>query len=145
MGSTLLALDARLDLERNFAGIRDWAFRFDTAKPECILCFASVQVKDNRRFLLERKASKGFTTKAGEGFQRTQRRKKGGRRNRRGWLESPPRQGGGTRKGRSDWGRIFRLSGGWEHGIVSPPGNRDTTEFPRYYFEGQVYECAVEG
>ena len=27
-------------------------------------------------------------------------------------------------------GEIFRLSGDWEHGIVSPPGNRDTTEFP---------------
>src|ERR1700757_2859465 len=25
--------------------------------------------------------------------------------------------------------KIFRLSGGLEHGIVSPPGNRDTTEF----------------
>jgi hypothetical protein len=25
--------------------------------------------------------------------------------------------------------KIFRLSGGEEHGIVSPPGNRDTTEF----------------
>ena len=27
-------------------------------------------------------------------------------------------------------GKIFRLSRGMEHGIVSPPGNRDTTEFP---------------
>ena len=52
MGSTLLALDAGLNLERNFAGNRDWAFRVETAKPECMLCFASVQVKDNRKFLL---------------------------------------------------------------------------------------------
>ena len=57
LGSTLLALDAGLDLERNFAGNRDWAFRFDTAKPECIVCFASVQVKDNRKFLLARKSA----------------------------------------------------------------------------------------
>jgi len=52
MGSTLLALDAGLDLERNFAGNRDRAFRFETAKPECIVCFVGVQVKDNRKFLL---------------------------------------------------------------------------------------------
>jgi hypothetical protein len=52
MGSILLALDAGLDLERNFAGNRDWAFRFETAKPEWTVCFATVQVKDNRKFLL---------------------------------------------------------------------------------------------
>ena len=57
-GSTLLALDAGLDLERNFAGNRDWAFHFETAKPECIVCFASVQVKDNRKFLLKRKGAR---------------------------------------------------------------------------------------
>ena len=59
MGSTLLALDAGLNLERNFAGNRDWAFRFETAKPEWTVCFASVQVKDNRKFLLERKGELG--------------------------------------------------------------------------------------
>jgi hypothetical protein len=57
MGSTLLALDAGLDLERNFAGNRDWAFRVETAKPECIVCFASVQVKDNRTFLLQKRGN----------------------------------------------------------------------------------------
>jgi hypothetical protein len=41
--------------------------------------------------------------------------------------------------------KIFRLSGGEEHGIVSPPGNRDTTEFPHHSFQGRVYECAVDG
>jgi hypothetical protein len=55
VGSTLLALDAGLNLERNYIGNQYWAFRFGTAKPECILCFASVQVKENRKFLLERK------------------------------------------------------------------------------------------
>ena len=69
MGSTLLALDAGLDLERNFVGNRDWAFRFGTAKPECIVCFAMVQVKENRKFLLERKGGKGFATEFAEGPQ----------------------------------------------------------------------------
>jgi len=59
LGSTLLALDAGLDLERNFAGIQHWAFRVGTAKPEWTVCFASVQVKDNRKFLLRRKEKSG--------------------------------------------------------------------------------------
>src|ERR1700739_2146224 len=49
-GSTLLARDAGPNLERNFVGKRDWAFRLETAKPECSVCFASVQVKYNRKF-----------------------------------------------------------------------------------------------
>src|SRR6266481_8943389 len=32
--------------------------------------------------------------------------------------------------------KIIRLSGDWEHGIVSPPGNRDTTEFPHHFLRG---------
>jgi hypothetical protein len=67
LGSTLLALDAELGLERDYAGNRDWAFRFETAKPECIVCFATVQVKDNRKFLLERKGEKGFNHRVRRG------------------------------------------------------------------------------
>jgi hypothetical protein len=66
VGSTLLALDAGLNLERNFAGNRDWAFRFETAKPEWTLCFATVQVKENREFLLQRKVEIGVALAGSE-------------------------------------------------------------------------------
>jgi hypothetical protein len=41
--------------------------------------------------------------------------------------------------------KIFRLSGDVEHGIVSPPGNRDTTEFQKTLLPGRVYQCAAYG
>ena len=85
MGSTLLALDARLDLERNFAGNRDWAFRIETAKPACIVCLKSVQVKDNRKFLLERKGEMGVAAAGSE----PQRSAEMAERKRRGKVSYP--------------------------------------------------------
>ena len=80
MGSTLLALDAGLNLERNFAGIRNWAFRVETTKPEWTVCFATVQVKDNRKFLLARKTEMGVAAAGMEqqpGAEMAERKRRG--------------------------------------------------------------------
>jgi len=51
MGSAVLALDAELDLKETALGYGP-RVSSETAKPECIVCFACVQVKDNRKFPL---------------------------------------------------------------------------------------------